>query len=96
MVQPLVLVRLHVKVYGGAWGTKAQLSDRADSETLKETLHAEPGFPRLARSVQGVLLLGGIFGALAAAGRVWARLTTAPGHFIYGRDNWRNNTSLRP
>jgi hypothetical protein len=36
--------------------------------------------------------------------RVWARLTTGPGHLIYGRDNWhstwrnnlRNNTTLRP
>jgi hypothetical protein len=46
-----------------------------------------------------VLLLGGILGALAVAGGVWARLTTGLGHFIYGRNNWRsnwrNNTSLR-
>jgi hypothetical protein len=53
------------------------------------------GFSRLAGSGRGVLLLGGIFGALAVAGGVRERLTTGPGHFICGRNNWRDNTSLR-
>jgi len=57
-----VLVRLNVSVDKGAWGTKTQLSDRADSETLKEAPDAEYEFPLLAGSGRGVLLLGGILG----------------------------------